>query len=296
MFATLTLILAPFALGLSLSANRGEPNHARVSLVAEKATVEPGGTITFAAIFDIDKNWHIYWDGQNDTGQPPKFDKEKFPEGVKLGEIGWPIPHRHVLPGDIVDHIYEKQAVLLLPLKVSKDAEPGTTFSFEISIEWMECADVCRFGSGTVQAEFRVVEKASDAKPGAGAAVIAAARKAMPLLLTKDSPVTVEVKGPTLTITAKGADRVSFMPHQLSTELADLVREGETKGETLKASLKVDKLNPLGETPIMGIISVQKGKVTTSYWVDTASKPEKKEETDHKPKSGAGPEGTSPAR
>lgn len=296
MFAALTLMFAPIASGFTPPADLDGANHTRVSLVAEKNAVEPGGTITFAAIFDIDKDWHIYWDGQNDTGQPPKFDMEKSPQGVKLGEIGWPIPHRHVLPGDIVDHIYEKQAVVLLPLKVASDAKPGTTVSFEVPVEWMECANVCQFGSGTVKVEFRVVERGADTKPGAGAAVIAAARKAMPLPLTKDSPVSVDVKASTLTITAKGADSVTFMPHQSSTELADLVRGAETKGETLKVSLKVDKSKPLGNLPVVGMLSVQTGKTVVTYWVDTAAKPEKKEEPDRKPKSGAGPEGTSPGR
>ncbi len=295
MLAALTLVLASFASGLMLPGDREGPSHTRVSLVAEKAAVEPGGTITFAAVFDIDKDWHIYWDGQNNTGQPPKFDMENLPKGVKLGEIGWPIPHRHVLPGDIVDHIYEKRAVVLLPMKVASDAKPGAV-SFEVPVEWMECANVCQFGSGTVKFEFRVVEKVADAKPGAGAAVIAAARKAMPLPLAKDSPVTVEVNASTLLITAKGADSVTFMPHRSSTELADLVGGGEAKGEVLKASLKVEKDKPAGNLPIMGMLSIQTGKNVVTYWVDTAAKPEKKEEPDRKPKSDAVSEGTSPGR
>lgn len=296
MLTTLALALGPFALGVTPLAGQDEPNHTKVSLVAEKTAVEPGGTITFAAIFDIDKEWHIYWDGQNDTGQPPKFDQEKFPVGVTLGEIGWPVPHRHVLPGDIVDHIFEQRAVVLLPLKVAPDAKPGTTFSFDVPVEWMECANVCQFGSGTVKVDFRVVERAADAKPGAGAAIIAAARKAMPLAIEKESPIVFDVRGSKLTITAKGAESVSFMPHRSSTELSDLAGEGEAKGETLAASLKQDQAKSLERLPVVGIISVKKDKVMTSYWVDTTAKPEKKAEANPKPKSGDSPAGTSPGR
>lgn len=296
MLSLLALVLAPFSSGSTSLADRDEPNHTRVTLVAENSSVEPGGTITFAAVFDIDKDWHIYWEGQNDTGQAPKFDTANLPAGVKLGEIGWPVPHRHVLPGDMVDHIYEKQAVVLLPLKVAVDAKPGTAFAFEIPLEWMECANVCRIASATLKAEFTVVEKAADAKPGTGAATIAAARKAMPAPLAKDSPVSVIVKGANLTITAKGADSIAFMPHLSSTELADLANQGEAKGDTLTASLIETKSGPTQQLPIVGIVAVRQGKITLYSWVDTAAKPEKKAESDPKSKSGARPDGTPSGR
>ena len=298
MFATLALVLAlaPVAFGSTPSVDRDEPDHTRVSLVAEKTGVEPGGTTTLAAIFDMDKDWHIYWDGQNDTGQPPKFDTAAWPAAVKLGEIGWPIPTRHSLPGDIIDHIYEKQAVVLLPLTIAKDAKPGTTISIEIPIEWMECSNVCRLASATVKAEIRVIEKASDIKDAAGAPAIAAARRALPAAITKDSAVSVAVKGTELTITAKGADRVVWMPHRSSTELANLAGQGEVKGDTLRAELKADPAKPAGDYPVVGIVCIQRGKVLAYSWVNTAHKPEKKPETDSKPKSGGGDPGTSPGR
>jgi DsbC/DsbD-like thiol-disulfide interchange protein len=296
MFATLALALAPLAFGLSAPADRDEPNHTRLSLVAEKNGVEPGGTITLAAIFDIEKDWHIYWDGQNDTGQPPKFGTAAWPAAVKLGEIGWPVPTRHPLPGDMIDHIYEKQAVVLLPLTIAKDAKPGTTLSIEIPVEWMECAGVCRIGSATVKAEIRVMDKAADLKDAAGAPTIAAARRAMPTLLAKDSPVSVVVNASELTITAKGADRIVWMPHRASAELADLAGLGEAKGDALRAALKPRKDKAAAESPIVGIVATQRGKTMTYYWVDTSAKTEKAVEPDPKPKSGDGAKGTSPAR
>jgi DsbC/DsbD-like thiol-disulfide interchange protein len=269
-----------------------DEDHVKAKLVSEFDGVEPGGTLTLAAVFDIDKDWHIYWAGQNDTGQPPKFDTDKLPEGVTLGEIAWPVPHRHALPGDIVDHIYEKQAVLLLPVTIAPTVKPGQTLTIELPVEWMECASVCRIGGGTVKAEVRVVERRSDAKPASGKSVIEAARAAVPQPLPKDGSIKVEVTAKSVTFTAPGADAIAFMPHESSAELSDLANGATAKGETLTAALKADRSKLRTGTPIIGILSVGSGKSAKHYHVDTTPKPEKKAEKDPKTSPGAGADGT----
>lgn len=290
MIPALAFLVPSFA----ILATPSEPSddHVRVSLACETDGVEPGKTLTIAATFDLDKDWHIYWPGQNDTGQPPKFDTAKFPEGVTLGEISWPVPRRQVLPGDIVDHIYEKRAVVLLAVNVAPSVKPGTVVTLEMPIEWMECSTTCRLGGATGRTEFRVVERGLDLKHGPGKAIVEAARKALPQPLAADSPVKIEVSGDAVKFTAPGADALTFMPHVTSRELADPANGASAKGGALTATLKADKSKLREKTPVIGILSVVTGQREAHYRIDTTPKSEKKSEIPVKPSVKPAAEGT----
>jgi DsbC/DsbD-like thiol-disulfide interchange protein len=245
-----------------------EAHHTKIRIVAETTGVTPGSAVTLAFVFDIDKHWHIYWAGQNTTGQPPEIDTSKLPAGVSLGPLAWPTPERHILPGDILDHIYEKRAVLLADLTVPKDAIVGTALTLEFPINWMECASECRLADGVVKASIPVVEKVPEPtdKP-----LFDKARAAIPPPLPKDSPIKITVDGSTLTIIAPGADRLVLMPHADSIPLADAIKGGEAPGETLHAKLDPPE-QPNPSDGIAGILSVTTGKTTASWWIDTRPK------------------------
>jgi DsbC/DsbD-like thiol-disulfide interchange protein len=252
-----------------------EAHHTKIRIVAERPGVMPGGTVSLAFVFDMDTDWHIYWAGQNTTGQPPEIDTSKLPAGATLGPLAWPTPERHVLPGDILDHIYEKRAVLLADLTVPKDAKVGTTLVLEFPINWMECASECRLAEGVVKASIPVVDKAPEPtdKP-----LFEKARAAIPAPLPKDSPIKVKVDGTTLTIAAPGADRLILMPHADSIPLADAIKGGEAPGETLHAKLDPSE-EPKPTDGVAGILSVTKGKNTASWWIDTRPKSNLKDKT-----------------
>ena len=268
--------------------------HARAKLVFENSGVAPGETLTAALVFDIDRSWHLYWDGQNDTGQPPTFDRAKLPAGVTVGDPQWPAPERQVLEGDIVDHIYATKLVILLPVTVAKDAKPGSMIKLDLPLQWMECASTCQLGEATVSGSFKVVAKAADAKPTADAKVIETARAALPARLPADGSVKVEVGGDTLTITAAGADGLTFMPASGSTPLAHLASEPVAKGPTLTAKLKPDP--KAGSAAVVGILQVVKGKAKYWYSVDTRQKSAESKDKSNKTEPAHPASGTTPGR
>ncbi|HEY4265150.1 MAG TPA: protein-disulfide reductase DsbD domain-containing protein, partial [Micropepsaceae bacterium] len=63
------------------------------SLVAERAGVAPGGTVTLIVHETIRKGWHTYWRNPGDAGFPTTA-KWQLPEGWKAGDIQWPYPKR----------------------------------------------------------------------------------------------------------------------------------------------------------------------------------------------------------
>ena len=61
-----------------------EPEHARMTLIAETDAAVPGATLWLALDFVIDDEWHIYWPGHNDSGFAPQWTLS-LPEGWTEG-------------------------------------------------------------------------------------------------------------------------------------------------------------------------------------------------------------------
>ena len=67
--------------------------------------------------------WHTYWLNPGDSGLPTQL-QWQLPEGLRAGEIQWPVPHR--LPiGPLVNHGYEGTLLLTVPLAISRPLPEG---------------------------------------------------------------------------------------------------------------------------------------------------------------------------
>lgn len=272
LLGAMTLAIVPHATNVPESADHERAQaetKAKISLLTENLGAVPGGSVTLGVVFDIPKDWHIYYDGQNDTGQPPEILTDKLPAGYTLGQVQWPAPERHVLPGNILDHIYEKKATLLVTLNVPKDAKPGPV-TIELPVKWMECAKECRLADAKVTASLTVVAKPADIKPAPAAKDIAEARKRLPGELPKDASIKVLAVADSLTITARGADAIVFIPHSGGVQLKNPLRDGEAKGDTLIAALNTTSKD--AHPHVVGILEVTKGNTTSAYLVDTRPK------------------------
>jgi len=113
--------------------------HAR--LVAEDASVAPGGTITVALEENIRDGWHTYWVNPGDAGAPTEI-KWSLPQGWSAGAIEWPTPKR--LPvGPLMDYGYEGKLWLMQKLTVPADAKMGGTVTLKAAVDWLVCKDIC---------------------------------------------------------------------------------------------------------------------------------------------------------
>src|SRR5258705_2639492 len=111
------------------------------SLIAERAAVSPGGTVTVALNEAIRKEWHTYWVNPGDSGAPTAITWH-LPPGWTAGEIQWPYPKR--LPvGPLMNFGYEDQVALLSDLKAPADAKPGDKGMLSADVMWLVCSDVC---------------------------------------------------------------------------------------------------------------------------------------------------------
>ncbi len=236
---------------------------ARVEAVAGRLV--PGKTNFVGLVFRIEKSWHIYWDGQNDTGAPPEFSLT-LPEGWTQGKTRWPAPIRHVLPGDIVDYIYEGEATLLVPIDVPESAA-GTEVDLAFDVRWLVCSDVCIPEKGTTTVRVRVAktDAPSAEPPRAPRQIAETLYRRLPRPMKEAEGVAVSVKAGRLRIEAPGAKRITFMPAASSVAMENAADDGEVRGGVLEADFEA----PDGERAgVVGIVQLDRGKGPESYWFD----------------------------
>lgn len=227
---------------------------AQATLLADRTAIWPGGTINLAVNFKIQKGWHLYWRGQNDSGFSPGFDWV-LPPGFKVGEIRWPAPHRHVSPGDLLDHIYENDLTLIIPVTAEKTLKPGTPLTIAAAAKWLVCKEACLPGDADLSITLPVVATEAEAKPSASAAKIAAAQKLIPQ--PAPATVTARVEGSTLVLIAPGAESVTFYPDESGAWVTKPIESCAAKGDTLRIPLDFDRKGDKAPTAALGILEAK---------------------------------------
>lgn len=221
------------ALAAALSLARPADLNATPTLVAETVGVAPGQTVWVGVRFTIREGWHIYWKGLNDTGHPPEVTFH-LPEGFTVGDLVWPAPERHVSEGDILDHVYEREALLLAPLSAPPDARPGSTVTLQADLAWLVCKDVCIPERGHVSLSLPIVD-AAQAKPGKDAGLFRQFRERVPTPLPPD--IKIHVRPDQATIEVPGASALEFYPGEDSIPLAEPIQDASKKGTQLMIRL-----------------------------------------------------------
>lgn len=231
---------------------------ATVTLVAAKGgRVRAGETVDLGLAFKVDKEWHIYWKGLNDTGMAPTVELE-LPAGWKRGEMLWPAPIRYVAPGDIVDHILEGEPLIILPVTVPKDAKPGRV-TLKGTAVWLACKDICLRATGEVQVDVEVV--ADDAAPARPAEtdVLAAKFAATRAMVARPLPADGSVKAEFDALAghvfffAKGAAGLTYFPEVDTRRPSDMLSGVSRDGETLTAAFASEE----AQLQISGVLEVK---------------------------------------
>lgn len=114
------------------------PNHIRAELVAE-SPVAPGGTVTLALLMQPEPGWHGYWSNPGDAGYGLALDWT-LPAGASAGAMQFPVPQTLLIQG-LMNHVYEHDYAVLVPLRLPADAVPGTTLPVAVRASWLVCTD-----------------------------------------------------------------------------------------------------------------------------------------------------------
>ncbi|MEY3231517.1 MAG: hypothetical protein RL689_1606 [Planctomycetota bacterium] len=219
MARTLGCILAASMLALTSGASHGvaaDPDpgpgakHVACDLLLPSRQLAAGTTTIIGVRFRIADEWHLYWNGQNDSGAAPTLDFSGSDPRLTFGAARWPVPTRHVAEGDIVDHIYERECVMLVPLTVAKGVEGDVTISLRSEI--LVCREACLPGRVGATATVRLGAEAGEPT---GAAALAKAEAALPREMKGPMPFDWRMEGSSLIVEAKSGQRLrrlTFMP------------------------------------------------------------------------------------
>lgn len=124
-----------------LSAAPAGMPHARVTLVSEQTSIQPGATLRVGLRFELEKGWHIYWLNPGDSGEPPRVEW-KLPAQFRAGPLEWPAPKR-LENGPLVDYGYEGEVLLTAAIRTPARPKPGGTVELQANVRWLVCHDAC---------------------------------------------------------------------------------------------------------------------------------------------------------
>lgn len=239
----------------------------RARLTSEQAALSPGRTATLGIVLDIEKGWHVYWNGKNDSGYEPQI-KLSGPDGYQFGSVQWPTPTRYLSPGEILDHVYEERVVLLVPVRVPDDASGAARF--EADLNWLVCRSVCVMEETTVNLELPVASSDSPASASRDAGLIQEARRRTPRPLPKErskEPILrIWWQDGNVRVEAKDAAHLAFYPEKECSDLLDPIRSAESKDGRLDLRLVREDSRPLR---LRGIVEYRMGESEpVSYRVD----------------------------
>ncbi len=138
----LLLALAPgFASAAPDTLARVDTEFVKAGIVGEDAVLAPGKPSRIALAMDIQSGWHTYWKNSGDSGQAVEI-TWTAPEGVEIGEISWPAPHRQPFP-PMMNYGYSDRAVFTMPVNVAEDWPAGKPVDLKAEVYWLVCEMVC---------------------------------------------------------------------------------------------------------------------------------------------------------
>ena len=121
----------------------------KTSIVADTKAVEAGKPFTVGVRFEIKREWDIYWRFVGDIGLPTSVEWE-LPAGFKAGPLQWPVPKAHLAPGDILNYVYENEALLFAEI-TPPTAMPTDPVAIKAKVAWQMCnAEMCVPGNADV--------------------------------------------------------------------------------------------------------------------------------------------------
>lgn len=247
-------------------ANAETKPHARARVFARPRALVPGAETQIAIAFEIDPGWHLYWNGRNDTGLPIQVDPD-LPNGLSAGTMRWPVPERHVSPGNILDHVYEKQATLILPIETSEDARPGDRLDLGFGLDWVVCQEACVYESDSLAIELPVVEPDAvpDELPEAEVRLWNEAWSRLPRPISESPvPVSIDWKDGRVRIRREGARGLCFFPGPDCAELVDPIPS--TCADSDRLALGFESGPEAGRRRLQGILEVRDSSRNATYY------------------------------
>ena len=151
------------------------PSATKAKLLLSAESVRPGDTVLAGVRLTMDRGWHVYWRNAGESGLPTRIEWT-LPEGIRAGEIRWPVPELYT-SGGLTTYVYHGETLLIVPLTVTDKTAPGSV-NIRAKVSWLECQEACVPGSAEVAAALVV---GAETRPSSDAGVIENWQKRLPV-------------------------------------------------------------------------------------------------------------------
>lgn len=229
-----------------------------VTMTASSLHSPAADQTTLLVSFTIEKDWHLYWTGYNDSGLPPRFTFTADVPGVVFGEPSWPAPIRHVSEGDIVDHIYENKLTLAVPVTIPASLSDQRSLILSVKCKYLVCKDSCLPGVANSVVTIPL-GKPTKVSPGTEL-TLAAHIHSLPLPIERASEkLNLRYQDGVLNVSAKDGAPVRslrFFPGDGCTP-SDLINQGEAVSDSTSSPvLKIEVGPNPQDNRLHGIVEV----------------------------------------
>ncbi len=254
--------------GSSIAAE--QPNfdeqHLAATLRSSHQTLSAGDQFYLAFDLVIDEGWHTYWDGLSDTGYAPTISFETNTQALSFGEPVWPTPERYIAPGSILDHIYEDEIAVLIPVEVEQSASAPLHVVITASIDYLICKEYCLPESAKATTAIAI---ASTTDPKPDQSVLSIANELPVDLIDYDIQWSTEQA----TLTVPGATHYRFFPSDECTQPADLIKQGDVESSSMTITFDRSYDDPSDPIRLSGRLSIRKSGQWRHYNIDTEHQP-----------------------
>jgi thiol:disulfide interchange protein DsbD len=159
--------------GVAAAAPAAPKRKVAVDLIADRAAVKAGETVTLAIRQKIEPGWHTYWTNPGDSGEPTTVEWRVEGAG-EPGPLKYPLPHAIPIAG-LTNYGFENEVLLLTEVAVPNTAQGHVVVSGKVS--YLVCKDICIPEEADVSLTLPV---AAEAQPSRSEIAIRTAKDALP--------------------------------------------------------------------------------------------------------------------
>jgi thiol:disulfide interchange protein DsbD len=108
--------------------------------ISDYDNINEGQNFKLAIIASIDNDWHIYWKGSGESGQPTTI-KWDLPDGFSSSATSYPVPHKTEAFG-LISHTYKDEAIFTIEV-TAPNKLIDTEYVFKAMVDWQACKEAC---------------------------------------------------------------------------------------------------------------------------------------------------------
>ena len=139
------MTLLTFLLSTEMERLQAQPvttDNARVELVSENQSIQPGESFWIGVHMELREGWYVYYRNPGDSGMPLMVEWT-HDNDFNIGEIQWPYPVWIDAGGGLSSYGYYGDVLFMMEATAPIDLEAGSQYTLKAEADWLICEKVC---------------------------------------------------------------------------------------------------------------------------------------------------------